>query len=119
MVEAPATLPNRGVWQLRGVISNERYTERDERDLLVARQQGLGRPEATRAALIPIKKTEAWWALAQDERRAIFEAPNARFVDMSWSLRAAPPKPPSGVLIAQRRGSGGAPPEWRAGALLR
>jgi chlorite dismutase len=27
----------------------------------------------SRAALIPIRKTEAWWALAQDERRAIFE----------------------------------------------
>jgi hypothetical protein len=73
MVEAPATLPSDGVWQLRGVTSNERYTERDESDLLVARQQGLGRPEATRAALMPIKKTPAWWALAQDERRAIFE----------------------------------------------
>src|SRR5262244_1019933 len=73
MVEAPARLPSGGVWQLRGVTSNERYTERREGDLLVARQQGLGRPEATRAALIPIKKTEAWWALAQDERRAIFE----------------------------------------------
>jgi hypothetical protein len=73
MVEAPGTLPSDGVWQLRGVTSNERYTERHESDLLVARQQGLGRPEASRAALIPIKKTEAWWALAQDERRAIFE----------------------------------------------
>ncbi|MCP5809994.1 chlorite dismutase family protein, partial [Klebsiella pneumoniae] len=28
---------------------------------------------ATRAALIPIRKTQAWWDLAQDERRAIFE----------------------------------------------
>jgi hypothetical protein len=73
MVEALAALPSGGVWQLRGVTSNERYTERHESDILVARQQGLGRPEATRAALIPIKKTEAWWALAQDERRAIFE----------------------------------------------
>ena len=26
-----------------------------------------------REPLIPIRKTEAWWALAQDERRAIFE----------------------------------------------
>ncbi|MFC7539824.1 chlorite dismutase family protein [Siccirubricoccus deserti] len=34
---------------------------------------GLLRPQATRAALIPIRKTEAWWALAQDERRAILE----------------------------------------------
>jgi hypothetical protein len=33
----------------------------------------LGRPGATRAALIPIKKSAAWWGLAQDERRLIFE----------------------------------------------
>ena len=33
----------------------------------------MGRLEATRAALIPIKKSPAWWELAQDERRAIFE----------------------------------------------
>jgi hypothetical protein len=29
--------------------------------------------EATRAALIPIRKSEAWWTLPHDERRAIFE----------------------------------------------
>ena len=28
---------------------------------------------STRAALIPIRKSEAWWDLAQDERRRIFE----------------------------------------------
>ena len=37
------------------------------------RQEPLGRPHARRAALIPIKKASAWWDLAQDERRAIFE----------------------------------------------
>lgn len=58
---------------LRGVTSNARYTKRDELTALGARQQGLGRPHATRAALIPIRKSEAWWALAQDERRAIME----------------------------------------------
>ena len=31
------------------------------------------RPQATRAALIPIRKANAWWDLAQDEHRAIFE----------------------------------------------
>ena len=61
------------VWVLRGVTSNTRYTNREEADALEARQQGLARPEATRAALIPIRKTAAWWGLAQDERRAIFE----------------------------------------------
>jgi chlorite dismutase len=60
-------------WVIKGLSSNMRYTERSERDQLVAIQAGLGRPEATLAALIPIRKTEAWWLLAQDERRQIFE----------------------------------------------
>ena len=58
---------------LNGLISNLRYANRDELTELRSRQEGLGRPTATRAALIPIRKTAAWWALAQDERRAIFE----------------------------------------------
>ena len=60
-------------WTLRGTTSNARYTERSERDELDAVQAALGRPLARRAALIPIRKNDAWWALAQDERRAIFE----------------------------------------------
>ncbi len=36
-------------------------------------QEGLNRPEATRAALIPVRKSDEWWTLAQDERREIFE----------------------------------------------
>jgi chlorite dismutase len=62
-----------GGWSLRGITSNDRYVVRAEKHELVAKQQGLGRPEATYAALIPIRKTSAWWALTQDERRAIFE----------------------------------------------
>ena len=60
-------------WVLRGITSNERYVERTEKEQLVAKQQGLGRSEASYAALIPIRKSSAWWALTQDERRAIFE----------------------------------------------
>ena len=60
-------------WILRGVTSNERYVRRDEQQALLERSPALGRVEATAAALIPIRKTAAWWALAQDERRAIFE----------------------------------------------
>jgi chlorite dismutase len=60
-------------WVLRGRTSNTRYTRRDEQAMLSARQAGLGRSEATRAALIPITKSEAWWALAQDERREVVE----------------------------------------------
>lgn len=70
-----ARLPERGAaaWELRGLTSNVRYTRRAEVDALAVRQEGLRRPEATCAALIPIRKSDAWWALAQDERRAIFE----------------------------------------------
>ncbi len=61
------------VWALRGVTSNARYTRRDEQEALASRQAGLGRPEATCAALIPITKSPAWWALTQDERRELLE----------------------------------------------
>ncbi|MFP5349532.1 MAG: chlorite dismutase family protein [Gammaproteobacteria bacterium] len=60
-------------WVLRGITSNERYVVRDEKDQLVAKQPGLDRPEAVRAALIPIRKNAAWWGLPQDERRRVFE----------------------------------------------
>ena len=60
-------------WMLRGFTSNVRYATGAEVKTLKARQEGLNRPESTCAALIPIKKTAAWWDLPQDERRAIFE----------------------------------------------
>ena len=68
-----ATPPANGAWTLRGATSNTRYTRRDEVNALAAQQAGLGRPEARCAALIPIRKSAAWWDLAQDERRAVFE----------------------------------------------
>jgi chlorite dismutase len=58
---------------LRGVTSNERYVERHERDALSAVQEPLGRDSARCASLIPISKSDEWWGLTQDERRAIFE----------------------------------------------
>ena len=66
-------LPSQTAWRLAGVASNLRYTERAEKDKLSAVQAGLGRPEATHAALIPIRKSAAWWELTQEERRKIFE----------------------------------------------
>lgn len=60
-------------WRLRGIISNLRYTTRDEVTTLRSLQASLDRPSATSAALIPIRKTQRWWDLAQDERREIFE----------------------------------------------
>ena len=67
-------IPTKGeVWILKGFTSNVRYAERSDINQLRAIQADLGRPEATLAALIPIRKSADWWALAQDERRKIFE----------------------------------------------
>ncbi|MET0706167.1 MAG: chlorite dismutase family protein [Tardiphaga sp.] len=66
-------LPSQTAWQLAGIASHVRYVERNEKTALAAVQAGLGRPEATLAALIPIKKSAAWWDLTQEERRRIFE----------------------------------------------
>jgi chlorite dismutase len=66
-------LPSPTSWRLAGVASHLRYTERPEKEQLVAVQAEIGRPEATYAALIPIKKSAAWWELTQEERRQIFE----------------------------------------------
>lgn len=62
----------RAAWVLRGITSNERYVVREEKNQIVAKLLDLGRPEATCAALIPIRKNEAWWSLTQDERLSIF-----------------------------------------------
>jgi hypothetical protein len=64
---------NQSKWLLRGITSNERYLVREEKELLLAKQPKLGRPEAICAALIPVRKTAAWWNLSQDERRKVFE----------------------------------------------
>jgi Chlorite dismutase len=66
-------LPSQTSWRLAGIASHARYVERAEKEKLVAVQAGLGRPEASRAALIPIRKSAAWWKLTQEERRRIFE----------------------------------------------
>jgi hypothetical protein len=64
-------------WSLRGVTSHERYVTRAEKNALAAAQADLGRADATAAAFIPIRKSAAWWALTQDERRTIFEETSA------------------------------------------
>lgn len=62
-----------GIWTLKGIVSNLRYTEKAEKEKLVAIQEDLGRPLATHAAFIPLRKLDEWWNLAQDERRKIME----------------------------------------------
>jgi len=69
----PGPIDDTTSWRLLGTLSNLRYATRDEVAGLRVRQEGLDRRQATHAALIPIKKSAAWWDLAQDERRAIFE----------------------------------------------
>lgn len=59
-------------WSLQGVTSNERYVTRSEKAALTPIQPNLGRPEASCAVMIPLKKNDAWWALTQEDRRDIF-----------------------------------------------
>lgn len=73
VIAGDTALPAGAAWLLRGITSNDRYVTRSEKNDLVARQPALGRPGATCAALIPLRKNSAWWALTQDERREIFE----------------------------------------------
>ena len=67
------SLADGGVWTLQGFTSNVRYAERRELNALHAKQEGLNRAGSLCAALIPIKKNPEWWAMSQEERRAIFE----------------------------------------------
>jgi hypothetical protein len=74
MVSGIATeIASNAAWIVRGVATNDRYTTSVEKAELVRRQAPIGRAEATRAALILLRKTPAWWGLAQDERRDILE----------------------------------------------
>ena len=58
---------------LRGTHSAVRYVERTEAEALRLVQPAIGRPDCSLAALIPIRKSDAWWNLTQDARREIFE----------------------------------------------
>ena len=85
---AAAPLPPDPRWVLRGVVSHERYTTREEHKTLARRQEQLGRSTATHAALIPVSKSSAWWQLSQDERRAIFgETSHHIAIGMEYLLR--------------------------------
>jgi hypothetical protein len=80
VVPGHSTSPT-AAWTLRGIAGHARYIERREKTPLDAVSPPLGRPEATRAALIPVRKSARWWALPQDERRAIFEERSHHIAD--------------------------------------
>jgi chlorite dismutase len=67
------TSPATAAWMLRGRTAADHYVRPLERKALDMVSSKLGRPEATAAALIPIRKSPAWWLLPDEERRAIFE----------------------------------------------
>lgn len=62
------------IWTLRGSTGHVRYVEQAEKVALGRVTPPLGRAQACCAVMIPIRKSDAWWELAQDERRAILEA---------------------------------------------
>jgi chlorite dismutase len=74
-------LPSVTSWRVAGVASHVRYVERGEKEQLSAVQAPLGRKEASCAALIPIRKSSAWWELTQEERRGIFEDKSRHIAD--------------------------------------
>ena len=80
--------PQSSPWPLIGVASHARYVQKAERAALSGRQLGLGRLEATSAALIPIAKSQAWWDLTQEERREIFET-RSRHIAQSLAFMPA------------------------------
>jgi chlorite dismutase len=69
----PDSSSSESEWFLHGIISNERYVTREEKEGLIVKQPHLGRSQAVCAAMICIGKNPSWWLLSQDERRQIFE----------------------------------------------
>jgi chlorite dismutase len=71
--EGPLIDNKSGTWVLKGLKSNLRYTNREEKNVLDKEPSILGKESNTCAALIPLKKSAEWWLLTQDERRKIIE----------------------------------------------
>lgn len=74
-------------FHLLGAVSNERYVSAEEKRDLKVQQEPIGRIDAPLGALIPIRKSQAWWDLSQSERRAIFEE---RSSHIALGMRALP-----------------------------
>src|SRR2546427_782132 len=100
--------PPPGNWVLRGVTAFDRDVPSAERSLLEARQEGLGRQSATSAALIPIRKSAAWWDLPRTERCAAFGRRSC-----ARRPRASDIRSPNASTPRPRRNAGIADPEGR------
>jgi hypothetical protein len=75
-VEGPGPrLPLGRGFRAVGVVQHVLYTGAERRKELAAVSTGERGP---RAVLIPIAKSDAWWALAQDEREAFFRRASDR-----------------------------------------
>jgi len=82
--------PPNTAWTVSGVAGHARYVERTEKGELDRASPRLDREEARVAVLIPIHKSGAWWRLAQDERREIFEKRSRHIADsMAYLPRIA------------------------------
>jgi hypothetical protein len=87
-VEAPGPLPApSAAFLATGVAQHVLYTDAETRKSLAAISAGERGP---RAVLIPIAKSEAWWALAQDERERHFRRAADRPGHVAIGTRYAP-----------------------------
>jgi hypothetical protein len=72
--ESPVDPVADGLFTLRGVTQHLHYTTAEQQADLGARSRAELEPSAdTTAVLIPIRKSAAWWQLAQDRRHAHFQ----------------------------------------------
>lgn len=61
-------------WLLRGVTGSRRQVDSVRQSSVMSAQPQLGRRKATCAALIPVRKKQAWWDMAHEERCRLCEA---------------------------------------------
>lgn len=84
-----ASAASGAAWTLNAFVSNLRYTTQAERSALQMRQAALGQSDNRYAVLIPIRKTAAWWALAQDERLEIYTRSKHTQIGLDYVLEIA------------------------------
>ena len=100
IVGVAAMVHDDAVWAFHGVATNDRYTTRAEKTELTSKQAPIGRAEATSSALILLRKRAEWWALTQDERRAILEEDSAPHRD--WHALSSGRRPALASLSGSR-----------------